>query len=100
MKLDQLKTLFGEFDENVRFEHDLKKKNWFNIGGKTKVFFKANNLHELIKFLKKVNNQEKIFTHNNIDFYDDYAHHPTEIKVVLDGVNKVYKVIIRFCSKK
>ena len=33
----------------------------------------------------------KIFTHNNIDFYDDYAHHPTEIKVVLDGVNKVYK---------
>ena len=61
MKLDQLKTLFGEFDENVRFEQDLKKKNWFNIGGKTKVFFKANNLHELIKFLKIVNNQEKIF---------------------------------------
>ena len=61
MKLDQLKTLFREFDENIRFEHDLKKKNWFNIGGKTKVFFKANNLHELIKFLKIVNNQEKIF---------------------------------------
>jgi len=61
MKLDQLKTLFGEFDENVRFEYDLKKKNWFNIGGKTKVFFKAENLHELIKFLKIVNNQEKIF---------------------------------------
>ena len=33
----------------------------------------------------------KIFTFNNIDFYDDYAHHPTEIKVVLEGVNKVYK---------
>ena len=33
----------------------------------------------------------KIFTYNGIDFYDDYAHHPTEIKVVLDGVNKVYK---------
>ena len=27
----------------------------------------------------------KIFTYNNIDFYDDYAHHPTEIKVVLEG---------------
>ena len=37
MKLDQLKKLFREFDENVRFEHDLKKKNWFNIGGKKKV---------------------------------------------------------------
>ena len=61
MKLDQLKKLFGEFNKNVRFEHDLKKKNWFNIGGKTKVFFKANNLHELIKFLKIVNNHEKIF---------------------------------------
>ena len=33
----------------------------------------------------------KIFTYNNIDFYDDYAHHPTEIKVVLEGVKKVYK---------
>ena len=33
----------------------------------------------------------KIFTHNKIDFFDDYAHHPTEIKFVLDGVNKVYK---------
>ena len=27
----------------------------------------------------------KIFSYNNIDFYDDYAHHPTEIKEVLDG---------------
>ena len=33
----------------------------------------------------------KIFTYNKIDFYDDYAHHPTEIEFVLDGVNKVYK---------
>ncbi len=39
----------------------------------------------------------KIFTHNNIDFYDDYAHHPTEINVVLDGVNKVYKGYDKVC---
>ncbi len=39
----------------------------------------------------------KIFTHNNIDFYDDYAHHPTEIKVVLEGVNKVYKGHDKVC---
>ena len=39
----------------------------------------------------------KIFTYNNIDFYDDYAHHPTEIKVVLDGVNKVYKNYDKVC---
>ena len=39
----------------------------------------------------------KIFTYNNIDFYDDYAHHPTEIKVVLEGVKKVYKGYDKIC---
>jgi UDP-N-acetylmuramate--alanine ligase len=39
----------------------------------------------------------KIFTFNGIDFYDDYAHHPTEIKVVLDGVNRVYKGFEKVC---
>ncbi len=39
----------------------------------------------------------KIFTYNNIDFYDDYAHHPTEIKEVLDGVRKVYKDFEKVC---
>ncbi len=39
----------------------------------------------------------KIFKYNDIDFYDDYAHHPTEIKMVLDGVNKVYKGYDKVC---
>ena len=39
----------------------------------------------------------KVFTFNGIDFYDDYAHHPTEIKVVLDGVSKVYKGYEKVC---
>ena len=39
----------------------------------------------------------KLFTYKNIDFYDDYAHHPTEIKFVLDGVNKVYKGYKKVC---
>ena len=39
----------------------------------------------------------KIFSYNNIDFYDDYAHHPTEIKFVLDGVDKVYKHFEKVC---
>jgi len=33
----------------------------------------------------------KIFSFQNISFFDDYAHHPTEIKEVLDGVREVYK---------
>ena len=61
MKLDQLKILLSEFGDKVKFEHDLKKKNWFNIGGKAKVFYKSDNLKELINFLKKLNNNEKIF---------------------------------------
>ena len=39
----------------------------------------------------------KIFTYNKIDFYDDYAHHPTEIKNVLDGVDTVYKDFEKIC---
>ena len=43
------------------FDYDLKKTNWFNIGGKTKAFFKPNNLEDLINFLKNFGNKEKIF---------------------------------------
>ncbi len=32
----------------------------------------------------------KIFTKDKNDFYDDYAHHPTEISAILKGVRKVY----------
>jgi UDP-N-acetylmuramate--alanine ligase len=39
----------------------------------------------------------KIFTYNHIDYYDDYAHHPTEIKFVLDGLKKVYKDYEKIC---
>jgi len=33
----------------------------------------------------------KIFTYQEVNFYDDYAHHPTEIKEVLNGVRAAYK---------
>jgi len=39
----------------------------------------------------------KVFTYNNINFYDDYAHHPTEIKVVLEGVKKVFNNYDKVC---
>ena len=56
-----LEELLSEFKNNVKFDYDLKKKNWFNIGGKTKIYYKADSLKELIKFLKKVENKKKIF---------------------------------------
>ena len=33
----------------------------------------------------------KVFSFQNVSFFDDYAHHPTEISEVLDGVREVYK---------
>ena len=32
-----------------------------------------------------------LFRKNSVPFFDDYAHHPTEISSVLDGVKEVYK---------
>ena len=61
MNIEYLKKLLNEFGENVRYNYDLKKKNWFNIGGKSKVFFKASNLKQLVSFLKKINNSERIY---------------------------------------
>ena len=61
MEINRLKDLLKEFGDNVRFEQDLKKKNWFNIGGKSKIYYKADNLKELVNFLKKLDNKEKVF---------------------------------------
>ena len=33
----------------------------------------------------------KVFSKNKNDFYDDYAHHPTEISSILEGVHNVSK---------
>ena len=61
MEIDKLKEILKDFNSNIKFECDLKKKNWFNIGGKSKIFFQANTLKELMDFLKKIDNKEKIF---------------------------------------
>ena len=61
MKIEKLKDLLKDFGDKVKFDYDLKKMNWFNIGGKTKAFYKADNLKDLVIFLKKLKNDEKIF---------------------------------------
>ncbi len=40
--------------------YNLKKLNWFNIGGDAKFFFKAENLEELAKFIKEFGNKINI----------------------------------------
>ena len=39
MKINQLKELLKNFEAKIVYNEDLKNKNWFNIGGKAKVFF-------------------------------------------------------------
>ena len=51
----------------------------------------------LLKFKGVQRRFNKIFKFNNVDFFDDYAHHPTEIKMILDGVKKVYKDYEKVC---
>ena len=61
MKTKKLKKILKEFGDKVQFEYNLKKRNWFNIGGTSKVFYIADDLKELVRFLKTLQNQEKIF---------------------------------------
>lgn len=61
MKFDNYKNLLEEFNIDIKYDYELKKKTWFNIGGKSKIFYKANNLKDLVKFLKIIDNKEKIF---------------------------------------
>ena len=45
----------------------------------------------LKKFLGIQRRFTKVFSLGDVDFYDDYAHHPTEIKAVINGDREVYK---------
>ena len=56
------------------------------------------NIKKGLKNFKGVQRRfNKIFTFNKVDFFDDYAHHPTEIKEVLNGVKKVYSNYEKIC---
>jgi UDP-N-acetylmuramate dehydrogenase len=61
MTVDEIKKFSSEINSKIYFDHDLKKSNWFNIGGKTKVYFKPESLSDLVIFLKKFGDKEKIF---------------------------------------
>ena len=61
MEIKKLKELLFKFEKDIVYNQDLKRKNWFNIGGKTKVYYKAKELKDLIDFLKTLDNREKVF---------------------------------------
>tara|TARA_Y100001970_G_C14236135_1_gene861896 strand:+ start:980 stop:1888 length:909 start_codon:yes stop_codon:yes gene_type:complete len=61
MQIDSLKKFSEKISGKLLFDYDLKKTNWFNIGGKAKAFFKPENLNDLISFIKNFGKKEKIF---------------------------------------
>ena len=61
MIIDKIKEFATEINSKFYFDYELKKSNWFNIGGKTKVFFKPESLSDLALFLKKFGTKEKIY---------------------------------------
>ena len=60
MLIEEIKKFSNEINSKFYFDYDLKKSNWFNIGGKTKVYFKPESLSDLVVFLKKFGIKEKI----------------------------------------
>ena len=64
----------------------LRRLHWLTIGLPEK-FIKIG----LLNFKGVQRRFTHLFNYNKISFYDDYAHHPTEINSVLNGVRNIYK---------
>ncbi len=74
----------------------LGKHNVLNAAAASAVCLNLGVSHQVIKkslrkFTGVQRRMTKIFSKNHNDFYDDYAHHPTEIKSILEGVKNAYK---------
>ncbi len=76
MNIDNLvkDNKYKNLKDSIYFDYSLKKLNWFNIGGETKIYFKPKTLQELVLFLKINKNKEKIFVlgaGSNVLFKDE-----------------------------
>jgi len=88
--LDNSKTTIKNINLKLIGEHNVLNASaavavCVNLGVKTGVIKKA-----LKNFSGVQRRMTKIFTKNKNEFFDDYAHHPTEISSILEGVHKVY----------
>ncbi len=103
-KYREQETLFDIKISNYRSKNKIIKNITLNLIGQHNVLnatsaiaiclnlgVKINDIKKSLKNFSGVQRRlTKIFTKQKIDFYDDYAHHPTEITSVLNGLRKVY----------
>ena len=74
MDIKNFESKFKNFNGRIYFNYSLKKLNWFNIGGNTKIYFKPNSLNDLINFLKLYEDHKNLFVlgaGSNVLFKDD-----------------------------
>ena len=83
MEIEDIKKQAQSIDGKILFDHSIKNLNWFNIGGKTKIFFKPNSLKGLLNYLKLYSNRGKIFILGNGSnvLFDDETFQGTIIKL-------------------
>ena len=83
MEIEDLKKSGLLIDGNIFFDQSIRNHNWFNIGGKTKIFFKPNSLKGLIEYLKLYASRGKIFILGNGSnvLFDDDTYQGTVIKL-------------------
>ena len=85
------KTILKKLEIPLMGSHNIKNATAaiavsYFIGISTKI------LKNSLKNFKGVERRfNKIFSYNGADVYDDYAHHPTEIREVVDGVRNSSK---------
>ncbi len=86
------KTILKKFEIPLIGTHNIKNAT-AAIAVSYFLGISSNILKSSLKNFKGVERRfNKILSYNGADIYDDYAHHPTEIKEVLDGVkNSFYK---------
>ncbi|RPH01010.1 MAG: UDP-N-acetylmuramate--L-alanine ligase [Candidatus Pelagibacter sp. TMED153] len=87
---DNRKVMIKDINLKLIGEHNILNATaatavCINLGVKIGIIKKA-----LKNFSGVQRRMTKIFTKNKNDFFDDYAHHPTEIFSVLEGVRKAY----------
>ena len=83
MEIEDIKKSASLIDGDIFFDQSIKNLNWFNIGGKTKIFFKPNSLKGLIEYLKLYNSRSKIFILGNGSnvLFNDETYQGTIIKL-------------------
>ncbi len=103
----RFKVDYSIFDLKYRDNNNTKKKikdiyvkllgkhNIFNATAAVIVCINLGVPNDIIKkslksFTGVQRRMTKLFSRKNNDFYDDYAHHPTEIKSILSSVKNVY----------